>query len=502
MLAHRLAPDAPTVPSGSIVAGRYQLERVLGIGGMGVVYRAKHLVLGERVALKFMQTRYAGVPEATARFVREARSQFRISSDNVVRVLDVGEADAGVPYIAMEYVEGASLKDLMDRGLLEVGTACEVVRQVCEGLASAHRLGIVHRDVKPSNILVTSAPTGALRAKILDFGIAHMVEPEAPDATRLTATSMVLGTLSYIAPEQLRATRSADERSDVWSVGAVLYQLLTGRLPYAAESPADLILRQREGPPTPANALSPWVPAALAALVERCFAFEVNARLLTAARFAQELAAFARPVALSTVLRSKPGVGVEAPVEPAPDGITFRRRKVMNSSGGTAFVMHEPVRPNATAVLPSSAATTARRQYAQAPPRASWERVVVTLAALLAFIALTFGVMFVGVWSLSPEVSAVRLEPPPRFVPTASAAPETRPPEVRPVEAQPVEAASALPRAPVLLGRVPDATAASASGALVIPPPRRVNRPIAAPPASASSARSSRTEVNPFDLRR
>jgi serine/threonine protein kinase len=296
--------NGATPPINAIVARRYRIERVLGVGGMGVVYLATHLVLNERIALKFMQRRFAGMPEASARFVREGRSQFRIASDHVVRVLDVGQAESGEPVIAMEYVEGASLRDMMDRAPIDLATACEIVRQMCRGIASAHALGIVHRDIKPANVLVTTGPGGGVHARVLDFGVAQTVSTRAPDATRLTSTAMVLGTLSYMAPEQLRASKLADERSDVWSLGAVLYELLTGRLPYEAESPAEMILRQLESPPPWASVLRTSVPPGLAALVDRCLVFEPKDRTMTAVCLAEELGPYTRQVPTSSFVSS------------------------------------------------------------------------------------------------------------------------------------------------------------------------------------------------------
>jgi serine/threonine-protein kinase len=481
MLPHRLTAAEGTAPTGSIIAGRYRLERVLGVGGMGVVYLAKHLVLGEHVALKFMLPRYASMPDACARFVIEARSLFRISSPYVVRVLDIGEAESGAPYIAMEYVDGIPLRETMDASRIDVAAACEIGRQICEGLASSHALGIVHRDVKPSNILVSKTKDGTTRVRILDFGIARETETDR----RLTATSTVIGTLAYSAPEQLRSTQSADARSDVWSIGAVLYELLTRRLPYSADSAADLVLQQLGGPPRSAGAFAPAVPAALASLVERCLTFDPDRRP-TALDLAANLATFARPASLKS-----PAMRTET-----PPLVRFRQRKVMNTSGATAFVMHEAMsRPNATEVLslpssPSSsslvAMTTTRTGYepasSQLPP---WVRTVIP-ALVAAW--LVIGLVALGVSSRSFEDRAARLnaqaalstfEPLTTRAPDAVLVPLDPPaPAVAPAPAPPISITISPTRTPRSSASAPKHAASAAPATSAVHPARVVSSPL------------------------
>jgi serine/threonine-protein kinase len=474
MLPHRLTAAEGTAPTGTIIAGRYRFERVLGVGGMGVVYLAKHLVLGEHVALKFMLPRYASMPDACARFVIEARSLFRISSPYVVRVLDIGEAESGAPYIAMEYVDGVPLRDTMDASRMGVATACEIARQICEGLASSHALGIVHRDIKPSNVLVSKTTEGAPRVRILDFGIAR--ETELDDGKRLTATSTVIGTLAYSAPEQLRSTQSADARSDVWSVGALLYELLTRQLPYTAESAADLVLQQLGGPPRSASALVPAVPAALANLLERCLAFEPDRRP-SASHLATELAAFAGPES-----PKRPAVRMEA-----PPVVHFRQRKVMNTSGATAFVMHEAVsRVNATAAFPlplpsspsSSGVTTSRTSdepsVAQLP---AWARTVIPS---LVGAWLVIGLVALGVSSRSSDDRAARLKSKTTLATFESLTPRSPeavlvpidPPEVTPAPARPIAIVLPQTHAPRSAAPIAKRAASTAPAASATPSPR------------------------------
>ncbi len=285
------------VAEGAVIAGKFRLERILGIGGMGAVFEATHTALGERVAVKFLRPELRDKPELVERFLREARSQFRINSDHVVRVLDVGTAESGTPYIAMELLEGVSLHAHLRRvGRVAPAEAAEIAVQACDALAAAHALGIVHRDVKTRNLMLTRGPGGALRVKLVDFGVAQISSPDLGE--RLTATETIMGTPLYMPPEQLRSARLADARSDVWAIGVVLYEVLTGRLPYLAESAADMLFRQYHETPRPVHEVAPGVPAGLCAIVSRCLALEPDERFPSAAALARALAPFARERAL------------------------------------------------------------------------------------------------------------------------------------------------------------------------------------------------------------
>jgi eukaryotic-like serine/threonine-protein kinase len=284
--------DFQLVAEGAVIAGKFRLERILGVGGMGAVFEATHTALGERIAVKFLRPELRSKPELVERFLREARSQFRIKSDHIVRVLDVGTAESGTPYIAMELLEGISLHAHVRRvGRVGPAEAAEIVIQACDALAAAHALGIVHRDVKTKNLMLTSAPSGALRVKLVDFGVAQVSSPDL--AERLTATETIMGTALYMPPEQLRSARHADARSDIWAIGVVLYEVLTGRLPYLAESAADMLFRHYHETPPPVHELVPSVPPELGAIVSKCLALEPGERFPSAAALAAALAPFA-----------------------------------------------------------------------------------------------------------------------------------------------------------------------------------------------------------------
>jgi serine/threonine-protein kinase len=258
---------------------RYRPVRILSHGGMATVELARDLELDRPVAIKRMAENLAANDEFKQRFLREARLAARLSHANIVAVYDVGEDDRR-PFIVMEYVEGETLADLLRRrGRLEPETAVALALQVCAGLETAHEAGLVHRDVKPQNLLVTPGGT----VKIADFGIARSL-----DGTQLTQAGTVLGTAAYLAPEQA-AGETVTSAADVYALGAVLYELLTGRPPFVADSLAELVARQREGTIAPVRELAPDVPAATEDAVMHALARDPEYRPPSAAALADEL---------------------------------------------------------------------------------------------------------------------------------------------------------------------------------------------------------------------
>jgi eukaryotic-like serine/threonine-protein kinase len=257
--------------------GRYRRVRLLAHGGMATVELAQDTELDRPVAIKRLADNLAANDEYKHRFLREARLAARLSHPNIVAVYDAG-ADNGTPFIVMEYVEGETVGDLLRRrGRLEPAEAVAFAVQACAGLETAHEAGLVHRDIKPQNLLITA--DGAL--KIGDFGIARSI-----DGTQLTQAGTVLGTAGYLAPEQA-AGKQVTAAADIYALGAVLYELLTGRPPYEAESLAELFVKQTEGSITPLRELVPAVPS----------------RLESAVVFASELGA--KPTAVTAVDRSR-----------------------------------------------------------------------------------------------------------------------------------------------------------------------------------------------------
>jgi serine/threonine-protein kinase len=254
------------VQKGDLLAGKYRVDRVLAAGGMGVVVAAHHIHLDEKVAIKFLLPHMLGDGETVERFGREARAAVKIKSEHVARVSDVGTLEDGAPYIVMEYLEGADLAAwLAERGPLPVEQAVEFVLQACEAMAEAHGLGIVHRDLKPANVFVIRRPDGALSVKVLDFGISKTtgIAGSRGDAA-MTKTSALMGSPLHMSPEQMRSSRDVDSRSDIWSLGVILYELLTGSPPFTADTMPELVLRVVQGaPPAPLRRRRPDAPPAL-----------------------------------------------------------------------------------------------------------------------------------------------------------------------------------------------------------------------------------------------
>jgi len=250
------------------LAGKYRVERVLGHGGMGVVVAARHLDLGELYAIKFLLPQALESSHAVDRFLREARASARLKGEHVAKVHDVGRLGTGAPYMVLEFLAGSDLHELVrKRGPLPIEEAATYVIQACEAIAEAHALGIVHRDIKPANLFLIQRPNGTPCVKVLDFGISKQVSPEGLD---LTKTGTVLGSPLYMSPEQMSRTKHADTRSDVWSMGVVLYKLVTGAVPFSGETLMEVIAGVLQNDPAPPSRLRPELPQEVDAIVARC----------------------------------------------------------------------------------------------------------------------------------------------------------------------------------------------------------------------------------------
>jgi serine/threonine-protein kinase len=237
--------------SGTLLMGKYRVERVLGQGAMGVVIAATHLGLGARVALKFMLAGKRASVEGRERFLQEARIAARLTSAHAGKVLDAGTMDLSgteTPYLVMEYLEGRDLDTVLDEdGVLPFPLAVGYILQVCEAIAEAHRAGIVHRDLKPANLFLTRFADGSPCVKVLDFGVSKLTEP----GVALTQATAVLGSPLYMSPEQMEASKDVDARSDVWALGIVLYQLLANLTPFHGEGIQQVCTRVFFSEPTP-----------------------------------------------------------------------------------------------------------------------------------------------------------------------------------------------------------------------------------------------------------
>src|SRR5262249_32134588 len=272
---------------GSILLGKYRIDELIGSGGMGNVVCASHLYLHQSFAIKILLPQMAESESTVQRFLREAQATVKLRSEHCARVMDVGVTPEGAPFIVMEFLDGNDLNQILrHHGPQPPAIVVDLMLQACEGLAEAHAIGIVHRDIKPSNFFITRRPDGSMLLKILDFGISKT--PIGYD--ELTATHTVIGTPSYMAPEQMKSGKAADPRSDIWSIGVVMYQLLTGRLPFAGESYAELVLKVGLEAPAP---IPIPLPTGLAEVLMRCLEKDQNLRYQDVGEFARMLAPFA-----------------------------------------------------------------------------------------------------------------------------------------------------------------------------------------------------------------
>jgi serine/threonine-protein kinase len=285
---------APVSP-GDLLAGKYRIERVIGRGGMSVLFAAKHVALDQQVAVKFLLPSMAAKAESVGRFLREARAVARLRSRHVAGVLDVGTAPGGTPYMVIEYLEGADLAQVCEaKGRLPVTESVDYIMQALDAVAEAHVNGVVHRDLKPSNLFVAEEAEG-LVVKVLDFGISkESGDILGPDA-KLTQSQTIIGSPLYMSPEQIRSSRAVDVRSDLWSLGVILYELLAGRTPFAGETMGELFacILEVDFPPLPF--LRPDVPAPLAEAVHRCLRRPLDRRFQDAGELARALAPYATP---------------------------------------------------------------------------------------------------------------------------------------------------------------------------------------------------------------
>jgi len=295
-------PSASPVQPGQILAGKFQVERVLGQGGMGVVVAARHTQLEQRVALKFLLPVACEVPGAVTRFLREGKAAARITSEHVARVMDTGVLEGGAPYLVMEYLEGFDLDAVVQqRGRVTADEAIEYVLQACEAIVEAHDLGIVHRDLKPANLFLSKRADGSALVKVLDFGISKV--EGSGSRSQLTSASVLMGSPRYMSPEQMLSAQDVDARTDVWALGVILYELVTGKPVWHADTMQGLCALIASTPAPSLLLSAPDAPKILDDVVARCLAKSRDDRIASVADLALALEPIAPDVARTSIDR-------------------------------------------------------------------------------------------------------------------------------------------------------------------------------------------------------
>lgn len=342
-------PEALSQIVGTILGGRYRILRLCGEGGMGRVYEAEHVEIGKHVAVKVLHPAYTRTPDVVERFRREARAASRIGHTNIVNVTDSGTTDDGSFFFVMEFIEGVELGLLIHReGPLPVKRALRIADQICQALQAAHEAQVIHRDLKPENVLLVAKEGRPDFVKVLDFGIARVAELEESSRTgrRLTRPGVAMGTPEYMAPEQA-AGKSADARSDIYALGSIIYEMLTGTAPYEGENVMEVLHKKATEMPPPVRQLRPDVPLTVEALVERAMARNPDDRPQTMAAFAAEISL----VLEAFVGRRTPTEMAQAPsrkdtglfvgsIEPVSGlgSLGLSRRSTMMAGGALGFI--------------------------------------------------------------------------------------------------------------------------------------------------------------------
>jgi serine/threonine-protein kinase len=316
------------IPSpGETLAGKYVVDGRCGRGGLAVVLSAVHVGLAQKVAIKMLLPEWAGDKDVMERFAREGRAAIRIRSEHVVRVLDVDSLATGAPYLVLEYLEGHDLEEIVALwGPPPVRTAIDWVLQAAEAISEAHVHGIVHRDLKPANLFLTTRADGSACIKVIDFGLSKLTDPfVVGTSAKLTRPTDVLGSPHYMAPEQLRAAGDAGPRVDLWGLGAVLHELLTGQPPFRGDTMPELCAAVLTQPPPPLRSIRSDVPAEVERAVLCCLEKDPSERFASAADLARALAPFGTESAHVSLMRierviatgGRPSLQTPLPVSPA-----------------------------------------------------------------------------------------------------------------------------------------------------------------------------------------
>ncbi|MGZ3419220.1 MAG: serine/threonine protein kinase [Polyangiales bacterium] len=367
-----------SIAPGEVFLDKYEIVEVIGKGGMGVVVSARHIDLDEMVAIKFLHPEYAEQHDQVERFLREGRAAAKIKSDHVARVRDVGTQENGAPYMIMEHLVGTDLGALLEKeGPLPVEEAAEFVLQACDCLAEAHAAGIVHRDLKPANLFLTELADGTPRIKVLDFGISKLIDTRA---ATLTKTNGLVGSPLYMAPEQLSSPKTVDSRADVWALGVILFQLVSGKRPFETNNIAQLILMVASEEPTPLSSLVPNLPAGFADVIMRCLVKNPDDRIPDVGALATALEPFAPAESKKTIER------IVRVVSGIPNPTSRRRggRTVPQPIDTTPANATRPSRPSAEPGTPAPSAPLSKTEpEGGAKPKNKLSPLVIAIAVVV-----------------------------------------------------------------------------------------------------------------------
>ncbi len=398
------------IQQGELLAGKYRVEQVLGAGGMGYVVAAMHEQLGQRVAVKLLVPELCENEDSVTRFLREARAAVKIHSEHVARVLDVGELTNGSPYMVMEFLSGRDLAEELDLpGQLEVPIAIDYLLQASEAVAEAHSLGLIHRDLKPANLFLTHRPDGTALVKVLDFGISKAINVDdnaLEPVPSLTATHSLLGSPAYMSPEQIRRPKSVDTRTDIWSLGSILYELLVRDPPFNADSPLALLAAVVSDPLPSVRDTRPDVPVELEAVIAKCLEKNPDNRYQTVSELADALLPFA-PRSQSSVSRIS-GILRSVSMRPSLTDKSPSSERTLQSPG-TPVTGDQPTEDiRVKVVTPAPAARSGNgkstgTEWESSPSSAQRSRRRVFVFAVVAIVGLAAGVIL---WQRRQPVTA------------------------------------------------------------------------------------------------
>ncbi|AKU96377.1 Serine/threonine protein kinase PrkC, regulator of stationary phase [Labilithrix luteola] len=397
---------------GDVIAGKYRLDKVAGEGGMGVVYAATHLVLKQTVAVKVLLPSAATSEAVVERFAREAQAAARIQSEHVARVMDAGSLASGAPFLVMEFLDGCDLEELLQlQGKLPLADVADYLLQALEALAHAHAVGIVHRDLKPANLFLACRPDGSNAIKMLDFGISKAMTSRPED--KVLTGQAVLGSPVYMSPEQLRNAKEIDSRADLWSLGVVTYELLSGAPPFDGDGVGEIFAAILEKDPTPLHELVPSVPKEFSDIVAKCLERKVEDRWPSAAELASAVAKFGTGAHADVVsscaqvlTRSKMlHQHTPAEVRRVADAIAAAAERARSTSLGTEPLLLANRKPESATV--KDGLRTRALGAAWRMPSVRWMGIAAALMVVIGAFAIFFAVRVTRDTTAAPQTTMV-----------------------------------------------------------------------------------------------